>query len=69
MGDDKRFVYVLRNGDHDPRFYVGLTSDVEPGSPTTTPAAAGTPHLIGRGTGTSSSSFPMRQRPFGSNAI
>ena len=24
----KQFVYVLRNTDHTPRFYVGLTSDV-----------------------------------------
>ncbi len=24
----KHFVYVLRNADHVPRFYVGLTSDV-----------------------------------------
>lgn len=28
MPADKRYVYVLRNDDHDPRFYVGLTADV-----------------------------------------
>ena len=30
MPGEKRFVYVLRNADHKPRFYVGLTSDVPP---------------------------------------
>lgn len=25
---DKRYVYVLKNGDSEPQFYVGLTSDV-----------------------------------------
>jgi putative endonuclease len=29
MAGDKRFVDVLRNADLDPRFYVGLTSNVE----------------------------------------
>jgi putative endonuclease len=29
MVDEKHFVYVLRNGDPSPSFYVGLTSDVE----------------------------------------
>ena len=28
MVADKHFVYVLRNADPNPRFYVGLTSDV-----------------------------------------
>ena len=28
MPGDKRFVYVLKNADRDPHFYVGLTSDV-----------------------------------------
>ena len=28
MPAEKRYVYVLRNGDPNPRFYVGLTSDV-----------------------------------------
>jgi predicted GIY-YIG superfamily endonuclease len=28
MAGNKRFVYVLRNSDHDSHFYVGLTSDV-----------------------------------------
>lgn len=28
MAGDKRFVYVLRNADQSPKFYVGLTSDV-----------------------------------------
>ena len=27
MPGSKQFVYVLRNADHSPRFYVGLTSD------------------------------------------
>ena len=26
---DKRFVYVLKNAEHDPHYYVGLTSDVK----------------------------------------
>jgi putative endonuclease len=29
MARDKRSVYVLRNSDPDPKFYVGLSSDVE----------------------------------------
>jgi predicted GIY-YIG superfamily endonuclease len=29
MAEDKRFVYVLRNADQKPQFYVGLTSDVD----------------------------------------
>jgi predicted GIY-YIG superfamily endonuclease len=29
MAGDKRFVYVLRNSDHNPKFYVGLTSEVK----------------------------------------
>ena len=29
MGCDKRFVYVLRNADQSPKFYVGLSSDVD----------------------------------------
>ena len=28
MAGDKRFVYVLRNTDRNPSFYVGLSSDV-----------------------------------------
>ena len=28
MSGDKRFVYVLRNADPEPHFYVGLTSNV-----------------------------------------
>ena len=28
MAGDKRFVYVLRNADRNPSFYVGLSSDV-----------------------------------------
>ena len=28
MAGDKRFVYVLKNADQSPHFYVGLTSDV-----------------------------------------
>ena len=28
MPAEKRYVYVLRNADQNPRFYVGLTSDV-----------------------------------------
>jgi len=28
MSADKHIVYVLKNVDHPPRFYVGLTSDV-----------------------------------------
>jgi predicted GIY-YIG superfamily endonuclease len=28
MAGDKRFVYILRNSNQSPRFYVGLTSDV-----------------------------------------
>jgi len=29
MAEDKRFVYVLRNTDGNPDFYVGLSSDVK----------------------------------------
>jgi predicted GIY-YIG superfamily endonuclease len=29
MAGDKRFVYVLRNADVSPKFYVGLSSDVD----------------------------------------
>jgi putative endonuclease len=29
MAEGKRFVYVLRNSDSDPKFYVGLSSDVD----------------------------------------
>jgi predicted GIY-YIG superfamily endonuclease len=29
MGRDKRFVYVVKNTDTDPQFYIGLTSDVK----------------------------------------
>jgi predicted GIY-YIG superfamily endonuclease len=29
MAGEKHFVYVLRNSDQDPQFYVGLTSDVQ----------------------------------------
>jgi putative endonuclease len=29
MSSDKRFVYVLKNADQNPDFYVGLTSDVK----------------------------------------
>jgi putative endonuclease len=29
MSSDKRFVYVLKNADHNPDFYVGLTSNVK----------------------------------------
>jgi putative endonuclease len=29
MAEDKRFVYVLRNANEDPHYYVGLTSDVD----------------------------------------
>ena len=29
MAEGKRFVYVLRNSDQDPEFYVGLTSEVD----------------------------------------
>ena len=28
MAGDKRFVYVLKNSDQNPKFYVGLTSNV-----------------------------------------
>jgi putative endonuclease len=28
MAGDKRFVYVLKNADQNPHFYVGLTSNV-----------------------------------------
>ena len=28
MAEGKRFVYVLRNSDQKPKFYVGLSSDV-----------------------------------------
>ena len=28
MAGDKRFVYVLRNSDQNPEFYVGVSSDV-----------------------------------------
>ncbi len=28
MAGEKHVVYVLRNADHNPRFYVGLTSNV-----------------------------------------
>jgi len=28
MASDKRFVYVMKNSDASPRFYVGLSSDV-----------------------------------------
>ena len=28
MAEGKRFVYVLRNSDQNPKFYVGLSSDV-----------------------------------------
>jgi putative endonuclease len=28
MAREKHFVYVLKNADHTPRFYVGLTSNV-----------------------------------------
>ena len=28
MGEGQRFVYVLANSDQNPKFYVGLTSDV-----------------------------------------
>ena len=28
MAADKRFVYVLRNADQNPRFYVGLSSNI-----------------------------------------
>lgn len=29
MAADKRFVYVLRNGDQNPRFHVGVSSDID----------------------------------------
>ena len=29
MPGDKRFVYILKNADQEPPFYVGLTSDVK----------------------------------------
>jgi putative endonuclease len=29
MAGDKRFVYVLRNSDRDPKFCIGLSSDVD----------------------------------------
>jgi predicted GIY-YIG superfamily endonuclease len=29
MNGGKRFVYVLRNSDQNPKFYVGLSSDVD----------------------------------------
>jgi len=29
MPGDKRFVYVLKNADRNPHFYVGVTSDVK----------------------------------------
>jgi predicted GIY-YIG superfamily endonuclease len=29
MAGDKRFVYVLKNLDQSPKFYVGLSSDVD----------------------------------------
>jgi predicted GIY-YIG superfamily endonuclease len=29
MAGNKRFVYVLRNADRNPSFYVGLSSDVD----------------------------------------
>jgi putative endonuclease len=29
MTGDKRFIYVLRNGDERPHFYTGLTGDVQ----------------------------------------
>lgn len=29
MPEDKRFVYVLRNTEQKPKFYVGLSSDVD----------------------------------------
>ena len=29
MAGDKRFVYVLKNADESPAFYVGITSDVK----------------------------------------
>lgn len=28
MAEDKRFVYVLKNSESTPRYYVGLTADV-----------------------------------------
>jgi predicted GIY-YIG superfamily endonuclease len=28
MAGDKRFVYVLRNSDQSPKFYIGFSSDV-----------------------------------------
>ena len=29
VSEDKRFVYVLRNAEQKPRFYIGLSSDVD----------------------------------------
>jgi putative endonuclease len=29
VSEDKRFVYVLRNADQKPKFYIGLSSDVD----------------------------------------
>lgn len=29
MSEDKRFVYVLKNAEQKPKFYIGLSSDVD----------------------------------------
>jgi putative endonuclease len=46
MTGDKRFVYVLRNADETPQFYVGLTSDVR--ARLTDPNAGRCPHTASR---------------------
>ena len=62
MSRDKRFVYVLRNADQNPHFYVGLTCDVNARWRTTTLGAAHTQPLAARGSFTWSSSSPNQQR-------
>jgi predicted GIY-YIG superfamily endonuclease len=69
MAGDKRFVYVLKNADRDPHYYVGLTSDVDARLADHNAAAVRTRPLADRGNLTSSFSSRMRNAPSASSAI
>ena len=54
MAEGKRFVYVLRNLDQNPKFYVGLSSDVARDWLTTTQDVVRIPNRAALGRYTSS---------------
>jgi hypothetical protein len=56
MSGNKRFIYVLKHAEGAPRFYVGLTSDVDARLLITTEVLVHIPLSIARGGFTSSSS-------------